>query len=79
MAENSSKSIFRYQIDPLIKPEANLSVWVWLTLLGIPALLLMLIYSKVEERQHHQEVHQKPVAVSAQPLPAPQPHTAAHH
>ncbi len=68
MAENSSKSIFRYQIDPLIKPEANLSVWVWLTLLGIPALLLMLIYSKVEERQHQQEMHQHPAAISAQPL-----------
>ncbi|WP_303675166.1 hypothetical protein [Vampirovibrio chlorellavorus] len=68
MAENSSKSIFRYQIDPLIKPEANLSVWVWLTLLGIPALLLMLIYSKVEDRQHQQEMHQNPAAISAQPL-----------
>lgn len=68
MAENSSKSIFRYQIDPLIKPEANLSVWVWLTLLGIPALLLMLIYSKVEERQHQQEMHQNPAAISAHPL-----------
>lgn len=69
MAENSPKSMFRYQIDPLIKPEANLSVWVWLTLLGIPALLLMLVYSKVEERQHHQEMHQAPAAISGQQLP----------
>lgn len=68
MAENSQKSMFHYQVDPLIKPEANLSVWVWLALLGIPALLLMLIYSKVEDRQHQQEIHQKPAAVSAQPL-----------
>jgi hypothetical protein len=50
MAENA-KSIFHYEIDPLIKPGANLSVWVWLILLGLPALLLMLIYAKTEERQ----------------------------
>lgn len=51
MAEQTSTSIFHYQIDPLIKPGANLSVWVWLGLLGIPALLLMLVYAKMEDRQ----------------------------
>lgn len=68
MAESPSKSLFHYQIDPLIKPKANLSVWVWLTVLGIPALLLMLIYAKMEDRQHQQEIHSGPPAVTAQPM-----------
>ncbi len=65
MAETSSKSIFHYEIDPLIKPAANLSVWVWLALLGIPALLLMLIFSKVEDRHQAAELL-KPAAVHHQ-------------
>lgn len=65
MAETPSKSMFHYQIDPLIKPGANLSVWVWLALLGIPALLLMLVYAKTEERQHQHERYSAPHSVSA--------------
>lgn len=67
MAENT-KSIFHYEIDPLIKPGANLSVWVWLVLLGLPALLLMLIYAKTDE-------HQAPVSN----LPAITQQHEAHH
>jgi hypothetical protein len=71
MAENNPKSIFHYEIDPLIKPGANLSVWVWLVLLGLPALLLMLIFAKTEER--HAPAAQ-PAAISAEPLsPAQHP------
>lgn len=69
MAEQTPKSMFHYEIDPLIKPGANLSVWVWLMLLGIPALLLMLIYSKVEDRQTAPATRP---AITAEPLPATQ-------
>jgi hypothetical protein len=68
MAETSSKSVFHYEIDPLIKPAANLSVWVWLALLGIPALLLMLIFSKVEDRQAAELL--KPAAAVHHQMPA---------
>ncbi len=33
-----------YQPELYIRPDANLSVYVWLVLLGLPALLLFLIY-----------------------------------
>lgn len=76
MAEHTSKSIFHYQIDPLIKPGANLSVWVWLGLLGIPALLLMLVYSKVEDRQTAPAARP---AATAEPLPPVRtPRSPAH-
>jgi hypothetical protein len=74
MAENNPKSIFHYEIDPLIKPGANLSVWVWLVLLGLPALLLMLIFAKTEERH---AIPAQPTAITAEPLsPAQRP---GHH
>ncbi|WP_373532601.1 hypothetical protein [Vampirovibrio sp.] len=66
MAEDTHKSIFHYEIDPLIKPGANLSVWVWLVLLGLPALLLTLIFAKTEDR--HAIPAKPPAAFSAAPL-----------
>jgi hypothetical protein len=41
---------YSYQPERYIRPTANLSVFVWLALLGLPALILFLIYSKVQER-----------------------------
>lgn len=32
--------------ESLMRPGANLQVFVWLTLLGLPALILFLIFSK---------------------------------
>lgn len=69
MSETAPQVAAPYQIDPLIKPGANLSVWVWLLLLGVPALLLMLIYAKVEDRQAAPMT--RPAAV-AEPHPAQQ-------
>lgn len=34
-----------YRPERYIRPSVNLSVWLWLFLLGLPALLLFLIYS----------------------------------
>jgi hypothetical protein len=39
-----------YQPDVYIRPGANTSVWAWLALLGIPALILFLVYSKAAEK-----------------------------
>ena len=41
---------YSYQPERYIRPAANLGVYIWLALLGIPALLLFLIYFKVDER-----------------------------
>lgn len=39
-----------YQPEVYLRPGANLSVFVWLALLGLPTLLLFLIYSKAAEQ-----------------------------
>jgi hypothetical protein len=39
-----------YRPEVYLRPGANLSVWVWLALLGIPALILFLVYFKAAEK-----------------------------
>ncbi|MCE3234346.1 MAG: hypothetical protein K0Q50_526 [Vampirovibrio sp.] len=43
--DTETGGISGYQPEVYIRPGANLSVFVWLTLLGLPAFLLFLIYS----------------------------------
>lgn len=76
MANHSSKSMFHYEIDPLIKPGPNMGVWVWLGLLGIPALALMLIYSKIEERNEPQAKPTTQLNRPVQPLQLQSPQHA---
>jgi hypothetical protein len=40
-----------YQPDTYIKPGPNLQFILWLVLLGLPALLLFMIFSKTEEQE----------------------------
>ena len=45
MYEDTENGGTSYQPELYIRPGANLSVYVWLVLLGLPAFLLFLIYS----------------------------------
>jgi hypothetical protein len=42
--EDSESGSIPYQPERYINPGANLSVYVWFVLLGLPALILFLIY-----------------------------------
>ena len=53
-----------YQPEAYTKPVANIQFFLWLTLLGLPALLLFMIFFKQEQ-----------MAAPQQPVPA---HHAAH-
>lgn len=44
MSEQTSRPV--YDCDPIVRPGANLLFFSWLLLLGLPALLLFLVFSK---------------------------------
>lgn len=41
---------YTYQPEAYLRTGVNLSVFTWVAVLGLPALLLFLIYSKIDER-----------------------------
>ena len=50
MSNEMNKQAFIYKPETYMRAGVNVSVFAWLALLGIPSLLLFLIYFKVEER-----------------------------
>jgi len=52
MSNEMNKQGFVYRPETYMRTGVNVSVFGWLALLGIPALLLFLIYSKVDERMN---------------------------
>jgi hypothetical protein len=63
--EDTEAGISGYQPEVYLRPGANLSVFVWLALLGLPAVLLFLVYSKAAEK------HETPIAPPAMHLQQP--------
>lgn len=57
---------YQYQPDIYMRPDANWLAWMWLALLGIPALLLFMIYAQPNEQTHHNKVEQ-PAAIQEAP------------
>jgi hypothetical protein len=50
MSKEEIKNGSAYQPEVYLRTGVNLSLFTWLALLGLPALLLFLIYSKMDER-----------------------------
>ena len=51
MAKESPQSSTPYQPEAYLRTGVNLSALTWLVLLGVPVLLLFLIYTKIDERK----------------------------
>lgn len=52
MSNEMNKQDFIYKPETYMRTGVNVPAFAWLALLGIPALLLFLIYSKVDERMN---------------------------
>ena len=50
MSKEVNQKGFVYQPEAYLRTTVNVSAFTWLAVLGIPALILFLIYSKVDER-----------------------------
>lgn len=52
MSKDANEKGFVYNPESYLRTSVNVSVFAWLALLGLPVLMLFLIYSKVDDLSH---------------------------
>ena len=58
-----------YDPEPYLRTGVNLTAFTWLFILGIPALILFLIYAKLDDRAHQPIPQASHIAQQADRMP----------